>query len=72
MSYDAIRYTKKNIRSRYADDAKYSLMTCYEVIVIARRPDHPVIGKLLALPYCSYDRHYVSDSLHHDVCILYF
>lgn len=72
MEYDAIRYSKKNIRSKFANDKRYSITDCYELIVIARRPDHPVIKKLLELPYCSYDRHYVSDNLHHDVLTLYY
>ena len=72
MQYDAIRYNKKNIVSTYANDAKYSMRDCYEIIVISRRPDHPVIKKLLTLPYCSYDRHYVADNLNHDVLTIYY
>lgn len=72
MQYDAIRYSKKNIVSKYANDRKYSMMDCYEVIVISRLPDNPVIKKLLSLPYCSYDRHYVADNLHHDVLTIYY
>lgn len=72
MQYDAIKYSKKNIMSRYANNATYSMMDCYELIVIARKPDHPVIKKLLALPYCSFDRHYVADNLNHDILTLYF
>ena len=72
MHYDAIKYSKKNIMSTYANNGKYSMMDCYELIVIAKRPDNPVIKKLLALPYCSFDRHYVVDNLNHDVLTLYF
>ena len=72
MQYDAIRYSKKNIVSKYANDRKYSTMDCYEVTVISRLPDNPVIKKLLSLPYCSYDRHYVADNLHHDVLTIYY
>ena len=72
MQYDAIKYSKKNIMSRYANNAAYSMMDCYELIVIAKKPDHPVIKKLLMLPYCSFDRHYVADNLNHDVLTLYF
>lgn len=72
MQYDAIRYSKKNIRSTYANGTKYSMRDCYELIVIAKRPDNPVIKKLLALPYCSYDRHYVADNLNHDVLTIYY
>lgn len=72
MQYPAIKYSKTRIMSTHANNRKYSMMDCYELIVIARLPDHPVIKKLLALPYCSYDRHYVADNLHHDVLTLYF
>lgn len=72
MQYDAIRYSKKTIDSKYANDRKYSMTDCYEIIVISRLPDNPVIKKLLSLPYCSYDRHYVADNLHHDVLTIYW
>lgn len=72
MQYDAIRYSKKNIDSTYANDHKYSMRDCYELIVITKLPDHPVIKKLLELPYCSYDRHYVADNLNHDVLTIYY
>ena len=72
MQYDAIKYSKKNVMSTYAGDAKYSMRNCYELIVISRRPDNPVIERLLELPYTSYDRHYVADNLHHDVITIYY
>ena len=72
MQYDAIRYSKKTINSKYANDRKYSMIDCYEIIVISRLPDNAVIKKLLFLPYCSYDRHYVADNLHHDVLTIYW
>lgn len=72
MEYDAIRYSKKDIMSIHADDSKYMMRDFYELIVIARLPDHPVIKRLLALPYCSYDRHYVADNLNHDVLTIYY
>lgn len=72
MSYPAIKYSKKNIDTRYADNMKYLKNDCYELIVIDGKPDNPVIEKLLELPYCSYDRHYASDNLNHDSLTLYF
>ena len=72
MQYPAIRYSKKKIESVHADDSKYLMRDCYELIVISRTPDHPVIKRLLALPYCSYDRPYVVDNLYHDVLTIYY
>ena len=72
MQYPAIRYSKKTISSTYANNTKYSMQDCYELIVISRLPDNPVIKKLLELPYCSYDRPYVADNLNHDVLTIYY
>lgn len=72
MNYPAIVYSRKRIESKFANDAKYSKMNCYELIVIDGKPDNPVIDKLLDLPYSSFDRYYTADNLHHDVITLYY
>ena len=72
MGYPAIRYSLSNINSMYADNRAYNHLRCYEIIVISKTVDNPVIDKILSLPYCSYNRHYVSDNLYHDVLTLYF
>lgn len=72
MEYPAIRYSKKDIDSEYADNIKYSNYNQYEIIVIDKRPDSDVIQKILELPLSSFDRHYVVNNLNHDVIILYF
>lgn len=72
MEYPAIKYSKSSIKSTYANNTAYSMMDRYEIIVMSRTPDHPVIKKLLSLPYCTYDRHYISDNLNHDVLTIYF
>lgn len=72
MEYPAIRYSKSIIGSRHADNMKYSNLTRYEIIVIDKRPDNEVIDKILSLNYASYDRHYASNNLNHDVITLYY
>lgn len=72
MEYPAIKYSKNNIKSRFADDAAYSLLCCYNITVIDKKPDNSVIEKLLGLPYCSFDRHYKSDNLNHDVLTIFY
>lgn len=72
MEYPSIRYSKSDIESRKADNMKYSSFNRYEIIVMDRRPDNDVIQKILSLPLSSYERHYTSDNLHHDVINLYF
>ena len=72
MEYPAIKYSKTNIPVTYANGSVYSKNTCYEIIVIDKKPDNEVVNKLLELPYCSYDRQYKADNLNHDVLTLYY
>lgn len=72
MEYDAIKYSRKQPNSKFANNKRYLKKDCYEIIVIAKRPDHNVIDKILELPYSSWDRHYTVDNLHHDVLTLYY
>ena len=72
MEYPAIRYSKSDVDTKFANDKPYMHKNKYEIIVIDRKPDNAVIDKLLKLPMCTYDRHYTSDNLHHDVMTLYY
>ena len=72
MKYPAILYSKSRLESVYADNNKYAIRTRYDLIVIDKRPDNPVIKALMGLPYCSYDRQYKSDNLYHDSLTLYY
>lgn len=72
MQYPAIRYSRSDVISRYADNVKYAKYDSYEIIVIDRLPNNEVIDKILDLPYSSFDRHYVSNNLNHDVITIYY
>ena len=72
MKYDAIRYSLSTIKSDYASNIKYKNMKCYDLIVIAKRPDPAVVDTILELPYSSMGRPYVADNLHHYPITLYW
>ena len=72
MSYPAIKYSRTKSDTKYANDSSYIQKTRYELIVIDRKPNNPVIEELMKLPYCSYDRGYKSNNLNHDVLTLYY
>lgn len=72
MQYPAIIYSRKDIEKRPADDSIYHKLPSYEVILIDKNPDSKYVEKIFDLPYCSFDRHYESDNLNHDVFTLYF
>lgn len=71
MQYPAIVYSRKDIEKRSADDMPYRNLPSYEVILVDKNPDSQFVEKILDLPYCSYDRHYESDNLNHDVFTIY-
>lgn len=72
MQYPAIVYSRKDVEKRSADDMAYRKLPSYEIVLIDKNPDSEFVDKLLDLPYCSFDRHYESDNLNHDVFTLYF
>lgn len=72
MNYPAIRYSKEGIDSKFANNSKYINTKRYQITLIDRRPDNSAIDKILNLPLSSYDRHFISDNLHHDVITIYY
>lgn len=72
IEYPAIIYSKVDIDKKHADNSAYLLTKQYEIIVVDKKPDNPVIEKLLSLPMCSFNRNFKSDNLNHDVLTLYY
>lgn len=72
MQYDAIRYSEGVPDDRFANDKRYSSMSCYDVIVISRLPNPDVVKKILELPYTSKGKPYTADNLNHYPIKLYY
>lgn len=72
MKYPAIVYSRDDITNTFADNRVYMQVTAYMVTVIDKNPDSEIVTKVSQLPMCSFERHYVSDNLNHDVFTLYF
>lgn len=72
LSYPCIKYKRSNIDQQFADNKPYISRVRYQVIVISRDPDEPVVQKLAQLRMCIFDRHYTTDNLNHDSFNLYF
>ena len=72
MEYPSIRYSKSDEEDIYANNIKYLSMSVYDLVVIDKKPDNPVIKKLLELPYSEFDRHYVADGLNHDIIRIFY
>ena len=71
MKYDAIVFSRSNIDNTHANNAVYRQSYFYEVTTITTDPDAKIIDKISMLSQCSFDRHFVSDNLHHNVFILH-
>ena len=72
MNYPAICYSKMKPDVKHADNGISLNTNCYEIIVISKRPDEPVIDEIEKLQNCQWDRHYKADNLNHDVLTLYY
>lgn len=72
MNYPAIRYSRKPIEKSYANNGAYRLMAAYELTLIDWDSESEMLNKILTLPMCRHDRHYVVDNLHHDTFTLYY
>lgn len=72
MTYPAIKYSLDDVEQIHADDISYSKKRRYGGILIDEDPDSEYLDEILSLPYCSFDRHYVSDNLHHFSFFIYY
>ena len=72
MSYPAIVYSRSKIDNKHANNKVYLQHKAYRVTVIDKNPDSPIVDSVLKLPLCSFQQHYTSDNLNHDVFLLYY
>ena len=72
LKYPCIVYERCNILKTIADNSAYRLMNQYQVTYMDEDPDSDVPEKLLQMMHCSFDRHFASEELNHDVFTIYF
>lgn len=72
LKYPCIIYKRATGFERNADDEAYIMRIRYTVTLIDKNPDSTVIDKLRQIKYCSFDRHFTSDNLNHDVFNVYY
>lgn len=72
MKYPAIRYSRDQISTIYANNKPYISQTSYQLVVIDANPDSNLVDKIAKLPECTFNRHYTADGLNHDVFTIHF
>lgn len=71
-NYPCIDYELTRIDNIHADNIPYLNAKAYTLTYIDEDPDSEIPDKILQLPYCSFDRPYNADGLHHTVFTLYY
>ena len=72
LKYPCIKYTIDKIDTKHANDVVYKQDTRYLVTVMCKDPDCELVEQISQLPKCRYDRHYISDNIHHTTFELYY
>jgi len=73
MTYPCIVYSREDIFDKHANDYNYIGMVRYKLTVISYDPDLPYYKNIVdTFPHCSYEQHFATSSLNHDVYTLYF
>lgn len=72
IAYPCIIYSLADIDTQFADNLPYRHQRRYTVTVIDKNPDSSIVDKVLALPRCSFDRHFTADNLHHWAFSIYY
>lgn len=71
MQYPCIVYERDNASFKSADNFAYAHTQRYQVTLIDSNPDSDVVDKLLEFPMSSFNRHYATSGLNHDVFVIY-
>lgn len=70
MKFPAIVYSLDFIEQIHADNKKYIDWTTYKVIVVSKKPDDPVIKKILNWEMTRFSTSYTRNGFYHTAIIL--
>jgi hypothetical protein len=71
LKYPCIIYDRRYTKTEFANNKPYTLDTSYTITVIDKNPDSEITPQIERLEKCSFDRHFVTDNLYHDVFTIY-
>ena len=63
MKYPAIVYALDDIENVHADNGVYSSHRHYSVTIIDSDPDSELVGKVVSIPTCRFERYYASENV---------
>jgi len=72
MKYPAIVYSLDNLENRHANDSVYTTNVRYSLTYIDTNPESEKVLEISKLPYCRFNRFYISDNLNHYTYTIYY
>ena len=73
IKYPCIIYERSSGLNIPADNRSYLFTKSYTITVIDKNPDSEIPDKIIdTFQMCTFDRHFVSDGLNHDVFTVFF
>ena len=72
LKYPCIIYERSKDYVIHGDDKPYNRRLRYTVTLIDKDSVSSFLEPIMNLPMCSYDRHFTSDGLNHDVFNIYY
>ena len=70
--YPCIVYEREPSSVSFAGNKKYRGTTRYQITVIDRDPESPILPLVNGLPLSAHNRCFSKDNLHHDVFTVFF
>lgn len=71
MGYPCIVYELDRIVKKRADNGVYLKTRRYQVKLITKNPDDPMVDALASMVHSEFERHYTTDGLNHFVFTIY-
>ena len=71
MGYPCIVYELDRIVKKRADDGVYLNTKRYQVKLITKNPDDPMVDAIASMVHSEFERHYTIDTLNHFVFNIY-
>ena len=72
MAYPCIIYSRNSSDTQFANNKPYTFNIQYRILVVDKNPDSTIPDRIAQLPMCTFDRHYVTNNLNHDVFNIYY
>ena len=73
MAYPCFIYKRSAIDAKYADNIIYKACNCYTLTYISPKVADDKVDQIMRhFRYCSYDRPYTADGLHHYVFTIFY